>query len=139
MGQKVREVMTTNPISLSAQIPVADAAKRMRDANVGTVIVEDNGQVCGIVTDRDITIRAIAMDKDPKSCPVSDICSKDLATLSPDDDLDLAIAKMRDKAIRRLPVVENGRAVGILSLGDIAVERDRRSCLGEISAAPPNL
>jgi CBS domain-containing protein len=130
--------MTKNPITLSASLTINEAAKKMRDADVGSIIVEENGNVCGIVTDRDITIRGIAADKDPRSTTLSEICSKDLTTVPPDDDVDHVVAIMRDKAIRRVPVVESGKAVGILSLGDLAMERDRKSALGEISAAPPN-
>jgi CBS domain-containing protein len=91
------------------------------------------------VTDRDIAVRAVADGRDPERTPVSEICSKDLTTVSPEDDLDRAIQVMREKAIRRLLVVDNrNQTVGILSLGDLALERDARSVLGQISAAPPN-
>ena len=111
----------------------------MRDDNVGAVIVEDAGKICGIVTDRDIAVRAVAQERDPRTTPLSEICSKALTTLSPDDDVDRAVQMMREKAIRRVPVVDaRKQAVGILSLGDLAVERDARSVLGQISAAPPN-
>jgi CBS domain-containing protein len=89
------------------------------------------------VTDRDIVVRAVAAGKDLGKTPLREICSKEVFTLSPEDDLDEAVKLMREKAIRRVPVISDGTAVGILSLGDLAQERDRRSVLGQISAAPP--
>lgn len=139
MAQQVRELMSTNPIKLQSATPIIEAARQMRASDVGAVIVEEDNHPCGIVTDRDITVRAVAEGKDPASTPLSDVCSKDLTTVSPDDDIDRAIELMRDRAIRRLLVVDSrNQAVGVLSLGDLAVERDFRSVLGQISAAPPS-
>jgi CBS domain-containing protein len=85
-------------------------------------------------------VRAVAAGPDPAITPLSEICSDDLTTLSADDDLDTAVKVMRDKAIRRILVVDSrDRAVGIISLGDLAIERDSASVLGQISAAPPTL
>jgi CBS domain-containing protein len=139
MARQVRELMSKDPIKLSSDAPISDAARRMREANVGAVIVEESGKICGIVTDRDIAVRAVADGRDPKTTKLGSVCSKDLTTVSPDDDLDRVIQIMRDKAIRRVPVIDSkNQAVGILSLGDLAQERDSRSVLGQISAAPPN-
>jgi CBS domain-containing protein len=139
MAKKVRELMSEQPIKLSSSSPIIEAARRMRAANVGAIIVEDNGQPCGIVTDRDIAVRAVADGRDPESTRIAEISSKDLTAVSPDDDLDRAIQLMRERAIRRVLVVDSrNQAVGILSLGDLALERDSRSVLGQISAAPPN-
>jgi CBS domain-containing protein len=140
MAKKVRELMSEQPITLTSSTPIIEAARRMRAANVGSVIIEENGQPCGIVTDRDIAVRAVADGRDPERTPVSEICSKDLTTISPDDELDRAVQMMREKAIRRVLVVDqrNRAVVGILSLGDLALDRDARSVLGQISAAPPN-
>jgi CBS domain-containing protein len=140
MANKVRDVMSEQPITLSNSTPIVEAARRMRAANVGAVIIEENGRPSGIVTDRDITIRAVADGRDPAQTAVSEIASKELTTLSPDDDIDRAVQVMREKAIRRVLVVDprTQAAVGILSLGDLAVEKDARSVLGQISAAPPN-
>jgi CBS domain-containing protein len=94
--------------------------------------------LCGIVTDRDLVVRCLA--RNPKragSQRLADICSQEIHALSPDAEVDEAIRLMRDRAIRRIPVVENESPVGIVSLGDLAIARDRRSCLGDISAAPP--
>jgi CBS domain-containing protein len=139
MASKVRELMNKQPIKLSGSTPVIEAARRMRDANVGAVIIEDGGKVAGIVTDRDVAIRVVAHGRDPNTVRLAEICSKELTTLSPDDDLDRAIEVMRQKAIRRIPVVDQrNMTVGILSLGDLALDRDPKSALGQISAAPPN-
>jgi CBS domain-containing protein len=130
--------MTKNPVTLPGTSSVLEAARAMRDANIGDVIVIENNQVCGIVTDRDIVIRAVAETRDPHAVTLGDICSHSLTTIAPTESVDQAVRLMRDKAIRRLPVVEAGKPVGIVSLGDLAVERDPESALGDISAAPPN-
>jgi len=87
---------------------------------------------------RDIVVRTVAEARDPATTTLADICSHALTTVSPTDSIEQAVQLMRAKAIRRLPVVEGGQAVGIVSLGDLAVERDPSSALGDISAAPPN-
>jgi CBS domain-containing protein len=84
-------------------------------------------------------VRILAEGRDPAATTLADISSHDLTTVSPEDSVEQAVQLMREKAIRRLPVVEDGRPVGIVSLGDLAVERDPDSALGEISAAPPNV
>jgi CBS domain-containing protein len=110
----------------------------MRDGSIGDVVVLEDGQVRGILTDWDIVVRVLAEGRDPAGTTVGEICSRELTTLSPTNAIADAVAVMRDKAIRRLPVVEGGRLVGMVSLGDLAVERDPESVLGGISAAPPN-
>ena len=110
----------------------------MRDAQIGDVIVIENNQVCGIVTDRDIVVRTVAEMQDPATITLADICSHSLLTVTPTDSVEEAGRLMRTHAIRRLPVVDGGEAVGIVSLGDLAVERDPGSALGKISDAPPN-
>jgi signal-transduction protein with cAMP-binding, CBS, and nucleotidyltransferase domain len=139
MAKKVRDLMNKQPIKLPASSPIAEAARRMRAANVGAIVIEEDGNTCGIVTDRDIAVRAVAEARDLEHTPLSEISSKDLISLSPEDDLDRAIQVMREKAIRRVLVMDSRkRTVGILSLGDLALERDSESVLGRISAAPPN-
>jgi CBS domain-containing protein len=110
----------------------------MRDSDIGEVIVVEGGNLFGIVTDRDIVVRGIASDKDPSTTRLDEICSRDLATVSSDTPVEDAVRIMRDKAIRRLPVVEAGKPVGVVSIGDLAVERDPVSTLADISKAPPN-
>ena len=138
MAQTIRDVMTTDPITISSTSTVQDAARTMRDAGVGPIVVVEDEAVRGIVTDRDIAIRAVAEGRDPSGTTVGEICSEELVTLEPTDSVDDAIRLMRDKAIRRIPVVESGRAVGIVSIGDLAVQFDPDSALADISVAPPN-
>jgi len=101
-------------------------------------VVEDD-RLCGILTDRDIVVRALAGGRDPATTKIRDMCSRDLTTVLPTDSVEQAMRLMRDKAIRRLPVIErDSEVVGIVSIGDLAAERDRHSVSGAISAAPPN-
>jgi len=130
--------MTVDLTTLPKSASVLDAAHAMRDAHIGNVLVVDNGNLCGIVTDRDIVIRALAEGRDPSTTKLADITSQQLTTVSPTDSIDHAVQLMRQKSLRRLPVVEKGHVVGIVSLGDLAQNRDRDSALGGISAAPPN-
>jgi CBS domain-containing protein len=138
MAQSIRDVMTPDPVTVRATSSLQDAAGAMRDANIGDVIVLQDDQICGILTDRDIVVRAVAEGREPATTKVADICSQELTTVSPTDEVEEAVRLMREKAIRRLPVVEGGKPVGIVSIGDLAVERDPHSALGRISAAPPN-
>jgi CBS domain-containing protein len=138
MAQYLREIMTQKPVTVQVTDTVVAAARSMRDGNIGDVVVVDNDQIQGILTDRDIVVRALAEGRDPARTTVGEICSRELTTLSPNDAIGDAEKTMRDRAIRRLPVVEGGRPVGIVSLGDLAVEKSPDSTLGGISAAPPN-
>lgn len=135
MAKRIRDVMTNDPRTLPASATLRDAAEEMRRADIGSVIVMKDGSICGIVTDRDLVVRGIAQGGTPETS-LADICSQDLVTLSPEQPVDEAVRLMRDRAVRRLPVEEGGRPVGIVSLGDLAIERDERSVLGQISAQP---
>jgi CBS domain-containing protein len=135
--QIVRDLMTPDPIVLSASATVADAARAMRARDIGDVLVLRDGELCGIVTDRDIVVRALAQGSNPAEVRLAEICTRELECLQPDADVSEAIELMESRAIRRVPIVQDGRPLGILSLGDLAVARDRRSALGKISAAPP--
>src|SRR3712207_1006784 len=134
MARFIRDVMTKSPTTVEVSATAHDAADVMRREDVGAVLVTSGGTLQGILTDRDIVVRAVADGRDPDEVAVSDIFTPQPATLSPDDAVEEAIRDMRSKGIRRLPVVEGGRPVGILSLGDLAVERDTDSALAEISA-----
>jgi CBS domain-containing protein len=138
MAQTVEQIMTTNPRTVNVDDTVKDAAVVMRDSDIGDVIVIEDGQVTGILTDRDIAVRAVAEGRDADSTPVSDICTSGIEAIEPDASVDDALRKMRDEDIRRLPVVKNGRPVGIISLGDLAVDREPDSTLADISAAAPD-
>jgi CBS domain-containing protein len=139
MVDKVSEVMTRDPITLASTDTLANAAKRMRDADVGDVIVVEGDAFRGLVTDRDIVVRGVAEDLDPFSTALIGVCTGEVVTLKPDDSIDTAVRLVREHAVRRLPVVAaDGRPVGIVSIGDLAVERDTDSALAEVSAAEPN-
>ena len=133
----VRELMNTNLQQLDANATALDAARCMRDADIGDVLVTENGKLRGIVTDRDLVVRCLA-EQGKADVKVGQLCTSELVTVSPDDELDKAVQLMSEKAIRRLPVVEGDKAVGIVSLGDLAGARDRESALGRISAASPD-
>jgi CBS domain-containing protein len=138
MGRTVEEIMTRDPRTVNASDTIADAARVMNEADIGDVVVVDGDQIKCIVTDRDIVVRAIAEGRDPQSTNVGDVCTGSLETIEPDASVDDALQKMRDADIRRLPVVKGGRPVGIVSLGDLAVEREPDSTLADISAASPD-
>jgi CBS domain-containing protein len=116
----------------------ADAARLMRDRDIGDVLVMDQDRVMGIITDRDIVVRAVATGQDPANVTVGDICSKELHIVEHTATVEEAIELMREKTVRRVPVMDGVCPVGIVSIGDLAIERDRESALGDISAAPPN-
>ena len=134
---KVRDVMTAEPIVLQQDQSIADAAQAMRDRAVGAVLVVDGDKLCGLVTDRDIVIRAVAESALPDS-PVGQVVSPDLVAVSADDETADAARVMQDNAVRRLPVLHDGRIVGIVSIGDLAVSQGEDSALADISAAEPN-
>jgi CBS domain-containing protein len=138
MPQTVEEIMTRDPRTVDSGDTLLDAARAMRDGDIGNVIVMDGGQASGILTDRDIVIRAVAEGRDPESTSVGDVASSGLETLTPEQSVDDAVKLMRDKDIRRLPVCKHGRPVGILSLGDLAMEREPQSALADISSAAPD-
>jgi CBS domain-containing protein len=138
MPQTVGEVMTAKPLALQEGTTLAEAARAMRDHDVGDVVLLRDDQVTGIVTDRDIVVRGVAESMHPDEAVLAQVASKELVTVSPDTSVDEAVELMRQRAIRRLPVVEDGRPVGIVSLGDLAVEEDPDSALADISAADPN-
>ena len=134
----VREVMTRKLVMLEADRSAVDAARSMRDHDVGDVLVIRGGELCGIVTDRDIVVRCIAEDEDPGSTELDALCTGEVVTVSEDATVGEAVKLMIDRSIRRLPVVSGRKPVGIVTLGDLAVEQDRESALGRISAAPPS-
>jgi CBS domain-containing protein len=138
MAQTVEEIMTRDPRTVNADDAIVEAARVMRDSDIGDVVVMEGGQVGGIVTDRDIVVRGVAEGQDPESATVSDVCTTGVETIDPGASVDDALRQMREHDIRRLPVVKNGRPVGIISLGDLAVEREPESTLADISAASPD-
>lgn len=123
MGQ-VRDVMTSNPTTCEPTATLVDAAKVMAGEDVGPVPIVEGGKLVGLVTDRDIIIRAVAEGRDVTSTAVRDVASKDLVTVTADEDLDRALQLMADNQVRRIPVVEGDRVVGIVSQADVARAAD---------------
>jgi CBS domain-containing protein len=117
---QIRDVMTTNPTTVERSTTALEAAKVMAGEDVGPLPVTDGGRLVGIVTDRDIVTRVLAEERDPQSTTVGDICSSDLVTVTPEDDLDQALRKMASAQVRRLPVVEGDRIIGIVAQADVA-------------------
>lgn len=197
MTVKVRDLMTPGPIGVDYSQTIGEAARTMRDWGIGTVLVVSGQSLYGLVTDRDLVIRAVAESKGPdeavgplssanllgvpadadvaealrlmrrhavRRLPVIDdgqvagvvslgdltlrddpasalaeISQAELAVLGPDDDLEQAAMLVRERAVRRIPVVQHGAPVGVVSIGDLALDRDQRSTLSDVSAAPPNV
>jgi CBS domain-containing protein len=139
MATAVAEIMTWNPVIIEADRPTTDAARVMRENDVGDVlVVDEDSRLVGIVTDRDIVVRVLADDRDPRSTAVREVFSEDLETVTPDTSIEDAAELMRLRGVRRLPVVDGSHPVGVVSLGDLAVERDTESVLGQVSAMPGN-
>jgi CBS domain-containing protein len=138
MIMELRDVMTPNPTICRADTTARDAAALMRDQDIGDVLVQDDGGQLGIVTDRDIVTRAVAAGRDPEDVRLGEICTTNVRTVTVDTPVDEVIRLMSDASVRRIPVCEGSRPVGIVALGDLARDRDPSSLLGDISAAPPN-
>ncbi|WP_369268856.1 CBS domain-containing protein [Streptomyces sp. R11] len=139
MTQHVRDVMTTDLMTVEPQASVQAVARMMRDEDIGAVLVTEGGRLRGLVSDRDLVVRAVAEGGDPDRTTVAQACSEDLVTVGPDDDLILAVQVMREHSVRRVPVVDReSHPVGIVAIADLAIERDPGSALGDISAARPN-
>ena len=138
MGKKITEVMSSNPCAIEADKPVAYAAKMMKDEDVGLAPIVEGDRLVGTLTDRDIVIRVVAEGKDPQSVTVREVASTDLVTIDPQQDLDEALRLMASHQVRRLPVVEGGRLVGVVAQADVAREgKDKKTgeLVEEISEA----
>ena len=139
MAQQIRDIMTKNLHSVPESTLLVDVARMMRDQGVGDVLVlKDDGSLCGIITDRDIVVRVVAGARAPDRTKAGDICTGDLVELEPDASIDDAVALMREHAVRRVPVVADGKPIGIVSIGDLARVKDPRSALAQISSAAAN-
>lgn len=119
---QIRDVMTSNPTTCEPQASVVDAAKVMAQEDVGSIPTVEGDRLVGVVTDRDIVIRVVAEGREPQSVTVGDVASRDLVTVSPDDDLDRALELMAENQVRRLPVVEGDKLVGIVAQRDVALQ-----------------
>ncbi|MET7271758.1 CBS domain-containing protein [Streptomyces flaveolus] len=138
MAEYVRDVMTPGVVAVRPDSSLVEAAQLMRTQNIGDVVVADGQDVVGVLTDRDITVRAVADGIDPMAVSVRTVCTPDPLTVSPGDPVVDAVTLMREHAVRRLPVVEDGLPVGMVSLGDLAEARDPDSALADISRAEPD-
>lgn len=138
MTQKVSDIMTPDPTTLDVGATVAATAATMADQGIGDVLVTKGGTVIGLVTDRDLVVRVLAAGLDPGRTTIEDVCSREMFSVSPDEDVERAIELIRKRSVRRVPVLQNNDPVGIITIGDLAIERDERSALANVSAAPPN-
>jgi CBS domain-containing protein len=134
---KVSDIMTAAPVGVYYSQTIGEAARIMRDTQVGAVLVVNDGALSGVVTDRDLVIRGLAEGEGPDS-PVGPLCSGDLVGVAAGADVDQAEQLMREHAVRRLPVIDDGQVVGIVSIGDLAVSGDEDSPLAAVSRAQPN-
>jgi CBS domain-containing protein len=140
MAQLIRDIMTTQVHTVPADRSLLDVARLMRDRKIGDVlVVNSDGTLRGIVTDRDIVVRAAAAGKPLDKTAVAEIGTEQLVKLPPDSPIEEAVKVMRERAVRRIPVVNSeGKLVGIVSIGDLARHQDPRSALAQISSAAPN-
>ena len=131
--------MMPSPLTVDARATLESAAQVMRENDIGDVLVTEDGVLRGILTDRDIVVRAVAAGRHPSATSTGEVCSAAIQTVDADDPTTQAAEIMRQHALRRLPVIEDSRLVGIVSIGDLAVADDPKSALADISAAPPNI
>jgi CBS domain-containing protein len=140
MGTKVRDVMPERPRAVTPQTPLSEVAELMDAEDVGAIPVVEDDRLVGIVTDRDIVVRAIAKGKDPRGMPAADASSRELVTVSPDDDLSDALKLMAQYQVRRLAVTgEDERLIGVVSQADVAVhakDKEAGELLAGISRQP---
>jgi CBS domain-containing protein len=121
MAENVRDAMTESPRTIGRDAAIVEAALIMRDEDVGIVPIVDGDKLVGTLTDRDIAIRVVAEDKDPKTTKAEEVASREIVTVDPEQDLDDALRLMARHQVRRLPVVEeDGKLVGIVAQADIA-------------------
>lgn len=119
-GKTVRDAMTTSPTAIAGDKTVVDAARTMTSENVGSLPVVEDQKLVGMVTDRDLVTNVLAKDLDPHKVPVADVATQNPVSVTPDESLDTALQRMAEKQVRRLPVVEDGRLVGILAQADVS-------------------
>ena len=133
----VKDLMTTDPLTISPEAPVSAAARLLSRYNLGVLPVAGNGkQLCGVLTDRDIVLRCVAAEKAPEKTTVREIMTRRVLSAAPGDELEKAAQLMAQEQVRRLPVTDGGRLVGLLSLGDFSANREfameASACLAEI-------
>ncbi len=130
--------MTPGVVAVRPDASLVEAAQLMRAQDIGDVLVASEGRVLGVLTDRDIALRAVADGADPLTVSAQAVCTPNPVVVTPDEAVSAAIGLMRDHAVRRLPVVEDGHPVGMVSLGDLALSEDPTSALADISRAAPD-
>ena len=133
MAKSVRDAMTGDPRSIGASASVVEAARLMREQHIGSLPVTEEERLVGMITDRDITTRVVAESAAPETTSVEVVYSRDLISVEPDHDLDEALRLMARHQVRRLPVVESGRLVGMVAQADIALKENERA--GELVGA----
>jgi len=139
VAPQLQDIMTKQVQTVRTDAPLLEVARIMRDRRSGDVLVTDeDGSLCGIVTDRDIVVRAVAAGLPLDETTVGEICSEDLVQVDATASIEEIIRIMREHAIRRVPVVHGDRPIGIVSIGDLARYKDPSSALAEISSAAPN-
>ena len=140
MGTKVRDVMTDRPRCVTLETPISEVAQLMESEDIGSLPVLEGDPLAGMITDRDIVLRAVAKGKDPRGMPVREVASRELVTVYAEDDLSNALKKMASQQVRRLPVVdEENRLVGVLAQADVALEVKEKAVgemVEEISKSP---
>jgi CBS domain-containing protein len=130
-AMRVRDIMTRNPLTISEETSVEDAARIMRDHEIGLLPVGDRENVTGVITDRDIAVRATAESRDAKHTPVRDIMTRNRAYCFDDQDIEDACFIMEEKRVRRLLVFNRQRDLaGILSLDDVATRARKHKLVG---------
>jgi CBS domain-containing protein len=134
MAKSVRDAMTEDPRSIGTSASVVEAARLMREAHIGSLPITDGEQLVGMITDRDITTRVVAEAADLETTSVRDVCSRDIISVEADKDHEEAVELMARHQVRRLPVVENGRLIGIVAQADIALTGNERKT-GELVEA----
>jgi signal-transduction protein with cAMP-binding, CBS, and nucleotidyltransferase domain len=131
--------MSATPATVRTTTPVIEAARLLETADIGSLIVVDQDEtVLGVMTDRDIALRVVAAGRVISTTVVGDVMTESPETVSASASVQEAVALMRQRDVRRLPVVESGRAIGIIALADLATRSEARALLADISAAPPN-
>ena len=131
MSQQLKEIMSQNVTTVTTQQSVQEAAELMSQQNVGSIPVVENGNCVGIVTDRDIALRAVSQGQSPQNTTVGTVMTSGVVTGTPEMDVHEAANLMAERQIRRLPVVENGQLAGIVALGDLATQNIYQNEAGE--------
>jgi CBS domain-containing protein len=138
MAETVSDVMTPNPVAMSSDTPVTEAAKAMKDMRIGSVVVMEGDKPCGIVTDRDITVRAVASGGDPAKIMLADICSRKIVAVRPDQSVEDAMQMMKSHDVKRVLVMNENKLEGIVSLSDMSRRGEGEDVQEDISRAEPN-